>query len=310
MAPGRGADPALNRAIAFGQLPGIRLLSPRPRQQDWPTHISCPEQEVRMKRVGMMAAAAVVCGLAGLTAQGGRGGQSAQGMAPQRNWYSVTVTTIKPERVADWVSMQKSETIPMQQKGGIKQRDTWQSGAPFGEGNTFAIVTPIDKFATYDMPNLARRVLGDAAQAYQSKLAAMTVARRTFAIQDRAELSIPPAANAKIVAAVLTTTTIVSGHAEQYEAYLKNDLVPLLKKDNAVGFLVSRTVFGGDANEYTTLLLLSSFADIDKGPAQARLLSRTEAAAMAAKVTPHVARVERTLIRHVPDLSYGPRPTS
>jgi hypothetical protein len=264
-----------------------------------------------MKRVGMLAAAAVVFGLAVLTAQSGPGAQSAPGAGPQRNWHSVTIVTIKPDRVPDWVNMQKSETIPMQQKGGIKQRDTWVSGAPFGEGNTYAIVTPIDKFASYDQPNLARRVLGDApAQAYGSKLAALTESRRTFAIQDRPELSIIPSANAKFVAGVLTETTVVSGHAEQYEAYLKNEVVPLLKKDNAVGFLVSRTVFGGDANEYHTLLLLSSFADIDKGPAQTRLLTRPEAAAMAAKVTPHIAHTQRNLLRHVPDLSYGPRPTS
>ncbi len=169
--------------------------------------------------------------------------------------------------------MQKSDAIPMQQKGGVKLRETWQSGAPFGEGNTFAIVTPIDKFATYDMPNLARRVLGDAvAQEYASKLAAITVSRRTFAVQDRAELSIASATNAKFVAAILTDTTIVSGHAERYESYIKKDLLPLYKKDNVAGFRVSRTVFGGNANEYHSMLLLSSFADIDLGPAQLRLL--------------------------------------
>jgi hypothetical protein len=264
-----------------------------------------------MRRVVLLALAAVVCGMTALVAQGGRAAQPGQTGTTQRNWYSVTVATVKPDRVTDWIEMQKSDTIPMQQKGGVKQRDTWQSGAPFGEGNTFAIVTPIDKFATYDMPNLARRVLGDAAaQAYANKLAAMTVSRRTFAIQDRAELSIAPATNAKIVAAILTDTTIVSGHAEQFESYIKNDLLPLYKKDNVAGFLVSRTVFGGNANEYHSLLLLSSFAEIDRGPAQLRLLKPPEAAAMAAKVQPHVEHVERTILRYVPDLSYRPKPTS
>jgi hypothetical protein len=170
---------------------------------------------------------------------------------------------------------------------------------------------PIDKFATYDMPNLARRILGDAAaQTYQNKLAAMTVSRRTFAIQDRADLSIMPAANAKFSAAVLTDTTIVSGHADQYEAYIKNDLLPLLKRDNTAGFLVSRTVFGGNANEYHTVVLLPTFSELDRGPAQASLLKPAEAAAMAAKVTPHIEHVERTILRYVPDLSYRPKATS
>jgi hypothetical protein len=264
-----------------------------------------------MKRnVLATVAAVIVCGAAGLWAQGGnRAAQPAA--APQRNWYSVTLTTVKPDHVAEWVELTKSQTIPMQQKGGIKARDTWQSGAPFGEGNMYGVVTPIDKFATYDMPPLALRVLGDApGRAYQSKLAALTLGRRTFAVQDRAELSIPPAPNAKFVAAILADVTIVSGHAQQYEAYLKDDLLPLLKKDKTVGFVVSRTVFGGNANEYHEVTYLSSFADIDKGPAQARLQNAAERTAMTAKITPHVEHIERTILRYVPDLSYQPKPVS
>lgn len=218
---------------------------------------------------------------------------------------------MKPDQAAEWAQIQKSQTIPMQQKGGVRSRDTWQSGAPFGDGNTYGVVTPIDKFATYDMPPLALRVLGEApGRAYQEKLAAITLARRTFAVQDRAELSIPPAPNAKFVAAILADVTIVSGHAAQYEAYLRDDLLPLLKKDNTVGFVVSRTVFGGNANEYHEVTYLASFADIDKGPAQARLLNAAERTAMAAKITPHVEHVERTILRYVPDLSYAPKPGS
>jgi hypothetical protein len=261
------------------------------------------------KSVSALVAAAVVCGASVLVAQGGRGAQTAA--APQRNWYSVTLTTVKPDLVAAWREMTKSQTIPMQQKGGIKSRDTWQNGAPFGEGNMFGVVTPIDKFATYDMPPLALRVLGDGpGRAYGDKLAAMTVARRTFAVQDRAELSLPPAPAAKFVAAILSDVTIVSGHAQQYEAYIKDDLLPLLKKDKTVGYVVSRTVFGGNANEYHEVTYLASFADIDRGPAQTRLLNATERAAMAAKITPHVEHVERTILRYVPDLSYAPKPGS
>jgi hypothetical protein len=264
-----------------------------------------------MRRIMLVLAAVALGGAGVIFAQGGRG--AAPASTPERHWYSVTVTTVKPDHVREWIEIQKSETIPMQQKGGIKSRDTWQNGAPFGEGNMFAIVTPIDKFATYDLPPLALRVLGDAAgRAYGDKLAAITLSRRTFAMQDRVELSIPPAPGAKIVAAVLADVTIVSGHAQQYESYIKDDVVPLLRKDkdNVAGFLMSRTVFGGNASEYHEVTLLSNFATIDKGPSQARLLNATERAAMAAKVAPHVANIERTILRHVPELSYQAKPAS
>jgi hypothetical protein len=261
-----------------------------------------------MKRVAFASlAAAVVC----VMASAGIRAQPAAAAAPQRNWYSVTITTVKAERVADWLEIQKSQTIPMQQKGGIKSRETWQAGAPFGEGNSYGIVTPIDKFATYDMPPLARRILGDAPwRVYQDKLAAMTVSRRTFAVQDRAELSITPAASAKIVAAILQDVTVVSGHAEQYETYLKNDVLPVLKKGNVLGTAVSRTVFGGNGNEYHVVTYLDSFAEIDKGPAQVRVLGQAAATALAAKGSAHIANIERTILRFVLDLSYRPKPIS
>ena len=260
-----------------------------------------------MKRVMLASLAAAfvyVAASAGVRAQ-------PAAASPQRNWYSVTLTTVKAERIAEWVEFQKSQTIPMQQKGGVKSRETWQSGAPFGEGNSYGIVTPIDKFATYDMPPLARRVLGDAPwTAYQDRLASMTVSRRTFAIQDRAELSIAPAASAKIVAAILQDVTVISGHAEQYEAYLKNDVLPVLKKGNVLGTAVSRTVFGGNGNEYHVVTYLANFAEIDKGPTQVQVLGQAAAAALAAKGAPHIANVERTILRYLPDLSYRPKPVS
>src|SRR5256885_1123070 len=144
-----------------------------------------------MKRVLFASlAAAIVC----VTASAGVRAQSAAAASPQRNWYSVTLTTVKAERVAEWLEIQKSQTIPM------------------------------------------------------------------------------------------------------------------LKKGNVLGTAVSRTVFGGNGNEYHLVTYLGNFAEIDKGPAQVQVLGQAAATALAAKGTPHIANVERTILRYVPDLSYRPKP--
>ncbi len=206
---------------------------------------------------------------------------------------------------------QKSQTIPMLQRGGVKVRDVWQSGAPFGDGFTFGTVTPIDKFADYDLAPRPQRVLGaDAARAYQEKLSHMIVSQRTMAVQDRVELSIAPAANAKVMGGILQDVTIVSGHAPQYEAYIKNDLLPVLKKGNVIGYTVSRTVFGGDANVYHVVQYFDSFAELDKGPVPQRVLGAEAAQALTAKAAPHIASISRTILRYVPDLSMRPKPAS
>jgi hypothetical protein len=92
--------------------------------------------------------------------------------------------------------------------------------------------------------------------------------------------------------------------AKAYEAYIKNDLLPVLKRGNVVGYSVSRTVFGGNANEYHTIQYLGSFAEIDQGAVTTRVLGHAGAQALAAKAAPHVAGINRTILRHVPDLSF------
>ena len=269
-----------------------------------------------MKRVWFAALAlAIVCSflsVRGINAQGGRGGSAQPAAAPARSWYSISIYTVKLDRARDFVDFMKTQTIPMQQKGGIKYRDTWQGGAPFGDAGTYAVVTLMNNFAEYDMPNLPTRTFGaDGGRAYGDKLNAMITARRTFAIQDRAELSIEPKANAKFVGAVLQDVTIVSGHGEQYEAYIKNDVLPVLKRaQNFAGFAVARTVFGGNVNEYHTLTYLNSFAEIDKGPAQTQVLGQAGAAALVLKGSAHIANIERTILRYVPDLSFRAKPIS
>jgi hypothetical protein len=257
-----------------------------------------------MIRPQVLAQSAVRAGQAARAAQ-------APSASTPRTWYSVNIVTIKRGAGPEWVELQKTQTIPMQQKGGVKMRETWQSGAPFGEGSTYAIVTQIDKFADYDQPPLAQRMMsGDALRAFQEKNNRLVERNHAFAIQDRAELSIVPAASAQIKGAILNDVTVVGGHAEQYESYIKNDLLPVLKKGNVLGYLVSRTIFGGNGNEYHTLQLIDSFGAIDKGPIPLLVLGAAGAQALTAKATPHIASINRQLMRYVPDLSFRGRSSS
>jgi hypothetical protein len=231
--------------------------------------------------------------------------------APQRHWYTVNIVAVRPESVNDFIEFQKTQTIPMLQRGGVKNRDVWQGGAPFGDANTYAFVTPIDKFADYDLEPRALRVLGtEAGRAYQEKNRRMIVSSRQFAVQDRAELSVVPNASFKPKAGILTLTTVVAGHADAYEAYVKNDLLPVLKRGNVGGYLVSHTTFGGDANEYASMQLLDSYAEIDKGPLARRVLGQQASQELLAKAAPHIAALRRELLRYVPDLSFRVATTS
>ena len=70
---------------------------------------------------------------------------------------------------------------------------------------------------------------------------------------------------------------------------------------------MSQTVFGGDANEYVSLTLRDTFADLDKGPIAVQVLGAEGAAKLLQKIPAGtVVRTERSLIRYVPELSIVP----
>ena len=69
---------------------------------------------------------------------------------------------------------------------------------------------------------------------------------------------------------------------------------------------MSRTNFGGDPNEYISLTLLDSFAEIDKGPPLIRGMGgQAGLNRFLPKVAGIIAHQERTVARYVPDLSFG-----
>ena len=74
-----------------------------------------------------------------------------------------------------------------------------------------------------------------------------------------------------------------------------------------VNYLVSQTIFGGNGNEYITLTMRDSFADLDKGPVIVQALGPEGAQKLTQKMPAGaVVQVERSIARFVPDLSIMP----
>jgi hypothetical protein len=75
-------------------------------------------------------------------------------------------------------------------------------------------------------------------------------------------------------------------------------------KQAGVTYQVSQTIFGGNANEYITLTMRDSFADLDKGPVIVQALGQEGAQKLMQKMpTGAVVNLERSLARFVPELS-------
>jgi hypothetical protein len=108
--------------------------------------------------------------------------------------------------------------------------------------------------------------------------------------------------------AVVTSLSVMPGRAVAFENLVKNEVLPIMKKADVIGYFVSQTMFGGDGWGYTSVIFYDSFAEIGKGSPFVRVLGPTGAAGFFAKLAGVVARQERVIARYNADLSFASAP--
>jgi hypothetical protein len=230
-----------------------------------------------------------------------------QAQPPAREFLSVTVVSVKPEMVGEFQNFMKNTTNPALKKGGIKGREVWQNTTAGGDAFEYVMVTPVGKLGEFDGPSALEKGLGaQGLSAWQTKAGTLVNSVRRFIIRTRPDLSFEAQRTGPPKLAVVTFVHVAPNRNSEFENYLKNDYAPVMKQAG-VTYLVSQTIFGGDANEYITLTLRDSFTDLDKGPVLVQALGEEGAQKLLQKLPAGVVvHVERSLTRFVPDLSIMP----
>ena len=227
--------------------------------------------------------------------------------APAAEFLSITVVSVKPEMMVEFQNFMKNTTNPALKKGGIKWREVWQSTGAAGDAFEYVIVTPVAKLADFDGPGPLEKGLGaQGVSAWQTKAGSLVNSVRRFIVRTRPDLSFATQRTGAPKLAVVHSVHVAPNRNSDYENYLKNDFVPAMKQAG-VTYLVSQTIFGGDGNEYVTLTMRDSFADLDKGPVLIQALGADAAQKLVQKMPAGtVVHLERSIARFVPDLSIMP----
>jgi hypothetical protein len=227
--------------------------------------------------------------------------------APTPEFLSITVVSVKPEMMVEFQNFMKNTTNPALKKGGLKWREVWQNTGAAGDAFEYVIVAPVPKLAEYDGPGALEKGLGaQGVAAWQTKARSLVNSVRRFIIRTRPDLSFAAQRTGAPKMAVVHMVHVAPNRNGDYENYLKNDFVPAMKQAG-VTYLVSQTIFGGDANEYITLTMRDSFADLDKGPVLVQALGPEGAQKLTQKLAAGaVVHLERSLTRFVPELSISP----
>lgn len=227
--------------------------------------------------------------------------------APTPQLLSITVVSVKPDMVLEFQNFMKTTTNPALKKGGLPWRAVWQSTAAAGDAFEYVLVAPIGAFAEYDGPSPIEKALGAQGFAgWQAKAGSLVTSVRRFVVRTRPDLSFEAKRTGPPKLAVIHSVHVAPNRANDYENYLKNDFVPVMKQAQ-VSYVVSQSIFGGDANEYVTLTMRESFADLDKGPVLIQALGAEGAQKLTQKLPAGtVTHLERSITRFVPELSLMP----
>jgi hypothetical protein len=189
-------------------------------------------------------------------------------------------------------------------------RGVWQT--TFGDVNEYVSASPMVNFAALDSPSPLTKALGeDGSRALLQRAGATWIEAVRVGGVDRPDLSVGEM-GAPPKYAVIMLTHVAPGRGLDYEAWMKSDFLPAVKKGAGRLFCQQAIFGGGGPNMYVCAAPLDNMAAIDAGPPMWKALGRAGADKMMAKSAGMVASTEYSISRFRADLSHipGPPPTT
>jgi hypothetical protein len=218
--------------------------------------------------------------------------------------------TLKPDAAPEWTRMQREEAIPALLKGGYPWVDVWRAG---GAGNAFyrSILVPLNDLSELDETAVFTRALGaEGAQELLERHRELVTSIETRIVRARPDLGFgtPPAVPG---VGVLTTVTVANGRTHEFEERLRTSVARELQTNNVASLRVGQVLYGGETNQYFTLL---DFRDSgDRKPAFGHptalewVLGPVGLSRIADEPNSPVIEIERTILRYENELSAGRR---
>ena len=174
---------------------------------------------------------------------------------------SVTFSTIKADRVGDYLAAVKEIAALTAKAGSARYSSTWAS---LSGPREFARVTYRSKWAEFDVvadPKM-QPVAGQYAALLARIFATVESSRTVHQVLD-SELSLPlPTGDPQPLARVLRSW-VRADQVAAYRALTKSDVLPAYKRAGTKTYSVARTRFGGSTFEFTSVTGLDKWAELD-----------------------------------------------
>lgn len=228
-----------------------------------------------------------------------------QGPPPQR--ISVNTVQLIPSQAAAYRDLLMKEGIPAFKKAGIPWRWVFASGPLGGQQFVLVTVTPVPSYAQYDQPQgpIVRALGAEAAQKYNARVFATIERSDTVILQLVQNASIQSFPAKPPTVARISTMTLLPGKGAEFNQLTASEWVPAMKKAGVADYHVWATVYGGPANTRTIVTFPPNYAALDGPGPLAKAGTQQEIQALNQKRGALVASTTNTVVRFVPELSYG-----
>lgn len=208
---------------------------------------------------------------------------------------------VLPERLEDYIELQLTEVTPALQEAGVPWRSVWRT-AEFGNSYELQFIQPVGDLADYDAGGpLARVMQPERFQRLVDRLRRFTVARESYAVRYRGDLSVESDDVSSLFLARVSTLEVAPGRGADWAAFLERSLPQF--RGAGVVFGVYQRIFGPTPTAWQIVENHESFADL----AQPSIITRAfgeEADSVTSELAGVVVSVQRSVLRYDPELSY------
>jgi hypothetical protein len=217
---------------------------------------------------------------------------------------SVTLYTVKPDRVGDFQAEIKEYNAVLAKGGSTRYDSVWLSLTGPRE---YALVSYRDKWADLDAgadPKMKDQA-ADLAR-IGLRIIACTESSRRIIDEIRPELSLPDSGEVPKMIRVLVTD-VRPDKIGDYLDLMKNEILPAVKKGGVKDYTFASRRFGAPNTQFISVAGMSSWADFDGEFGAEKGLGKEGYKALVTKVRMLIASSQYDVYRFEPDLSYLPQ---
>lgn len=220
--------------------------------------------------------------------------------------------TIRPGMMTAYLESAKNVGRPLYLNAGIKEAYFFTN--LYGpDRNIVTLIEVHDGFAALQARNEAftKNNSQEARDAWSAKVREFITDQRVYIVDELAELSwMNPKLKTPPLYYNVVERFIAPMRGRDYEAYLKNDYLPMVRKSDSNGIMVSRIRYGGETGHYFVYIPVNDLADLDSPGKITQTMGADAVAKMQQKLVGIVQRSETRMLRLRPELSIFPASTT